>query len=270
MAPAVSAIRAWLGDLASSPGGPSFLRHLRGEAGLPRLSRGTSSLERLIAGIEEWSRTPSRPPAVKWLEGYLNGSGNHCLCQGRDVPDSPSTDSVCRMTSLNDVLKYYATREARTNAGVVAAATLPATDRARLRHWGHTFLESPALAATVIEPTAAVRGKLPLNFATPEVDRRKHWPPGTPPRRIFQLLGLEYVATDQCALTFRQTAAGRGRVPTALDAFTHPHFLPSPWNARWGATLDLLTPAARRKGVRECVLQPFHARHVTRYDVIDV
>jgi hypothetical protein len=75
---------------------------------------------------------------------------------------------------------------------------------------------------------------------------------------------------DQCVLTFHRRVAGvEGCVPSALDAFTHAYFWPAAPTARWGRTRDLASIGRRRVGVRECVVAPFAAGCVERYEVLE-
>lgn len=270
------AVGEWLDDLDTSKEGGDFKRHLTHDVALPRAPAARSLLRSLITQIgTDWHISTPRQPAVEWLMGLLEAHAATFLCQGKAVPDDAATDTLCRTTSLRSVYERMRPGRRRKGrpAGALAAGTVAPIDTGRLRAWGHKFLENPRLTWTEIDPAAPVRGRLPLIFACPEQDRRSAWAPGTSVRRIIEVLGLgdsSATAVDQCVMTFRQSAAGTGHVPSALDAGPHPYFLPPRWNARWGTTCDLQWPEnERHPGVRECVVPAFQAHLLAQFDVID-
>ena len=264
LAVCVDEVRSWHGELAATDKGQAVLRNLRGDTQLETTARGRAALTRLVRRVNSRA-TDSPSVGFPWLEQVHRDRTGRFLSQGRTVRIHAATDLLARTTELNTVLEH-----------LVRKGQITSADPTVRRRWATRFLVNPAVARTVIETGAMVRGALPLVFACPDVDRQSAMPPGTLVSDINAVLGLRSPTdpdppVDLCVFRFRRsTTPCPGHVPTGLDAYTHPYYLPVPSGSPWGFTHDLRSPiSAPQYGVRECVLDEFPAQHIEDYAVVE-
>lgn len=268
----VEVVEAWLGDLAGAENsdGASFKSNLEGEVCLPRTANGRAALRLLLQEVHAW-QSDGRS-AIAWSAHLLTRSADRLLCQGRPVPTDERTETLSRITSVETVRQYLLYDEVRDDQGVISQATGRDSDQGRWYEWTTVLEEGPSQLFELIDPRKTVRGQIPVVFASPEVDRLARWSAVPPVAELLQVLGIlepEGIPTDQCLLTFRQQDVGEGHIPSALDAFRQPYFLPARQRDKWGWTRDLAVRTARpQRGVRECVTRAFRAEHLISVRVL--
>lgn len=257
----VAAVLTWTRDLQSSAVGSLILRNIRDEDLLPRTKSGKVAVCELIRRVS--TRPPTNTP-TPWLNNLLSLHGQTFLCQSRLVAAGRRSAAQCRVTTLDTVRRHLVRDVLKGDEAIIPSASQRAADQDRLP----ALFDQPAILHAALDPNAVVRGRLPVVFATPEADRPAHWPQGTPVRRVLEVLGLMRSTGNLgswCVLHFSLDGLpDRARMPSGLDAHDHKYFMAARWTDRWGWTRDLGAPSASKaRGVRECVLPPFPASHIT-------
>lgn len=244
------AVSQWLAELDAEPDGRTVVSHIGGEANLPLYGEGRDAIRRFVHAAA--ARRSGNP--LGWYRAALKDSTLDLAIHG-PAPDATLPDEICKIMNAWAVWNRL--------GGVFKPPIPPAAFRSpacqgAIEDWIRAKVCS-ARYQDELEPTQKVSGgEAPSVFSTFEEDRESKFPHGTPANRCREIVGLDPLDPPEAhvLLRYSEPAVGPARVPTALDAGTHLHFLPPPAGAGWGTTKDLGTPT-RSGGVREVVVRPF-------------
>jgi hypothetical protein len=236
-------VAAWMAELDADLEGWTGASHIRGENNLQSHDEGRQAAIRLVNELR--SRPPGDP--VNWYFATITGS--NLACKGPKAADD-LLDDLCKVTSGWMVWNRLRRRTAPDDTPALR-------DSARLMNWLVNVVCGPAYL-DALDPSAIVSGKVPAVFSTFLRDRDAQLPAGTSATECYKVVGLDpRDPPEPCVLLkYRTSQVGPVIVPTAFDAGTHTHFLPSAAGARYGTTKNLAT-ADGSGGVREVVVPPF-------------
>lgn len=259
-------VQSWLKRIEDDPEGQYFVRNLREENCLHQSPQGIAALHALVSHVVANGPLLDGSNPVGALAAELKRSAATLLCQGSSVEDDQPTNDMCRVMTLETFQRHLLRPSALGKADTVGPDTWTRALQLMRKLQGNR-----RLVGQLLNQRAVVRGQLPVAFATPAEDRQKKWPTGTPVARVWEILGVRESAVPTCVLKFRRRSLDcTGHVPSALDAFTHPYFLPATPSDTWGWTRDLgSSDPSSSRGVRECVLRPFPTSRIDDIELIE-
>lgn len=243
-----AATSAWLAQLTTAANGNTVKHHVVGENHLDSTAEGREAIRRFAQALV--SRPTGNP--VTWYEHVLQDVSLDLVPHGPEV-DPGLPDALCRLHNPWAVWVHLG----RADKPPIPARSvgLP-SHQGIVERWLQDVVCSPGYL-DALDPDQAVSSTRSV-FSTFEEDRETHFPAGTPADRCLQIVGKDPMSTPtaHALLKYRRTSVGPARLPTAFDAGTHPHFLPSAAGSSCGTTKNLTTPTGSG-GVRELVVRPF-------------